>query len=207
MPTSAHRPALLILVLLLAAAPSWAGPITLGLTPGSQNIGVGGFAEVEVLISGLGSGAAPSLSAFDLDILFDFSVINLTGVFFGDSGIGDQLNLLGAGSITSYDDSTPGQVNLFEVSLNTAAELDSLQASDFSLLRLQFQGVNIGLASLVLSINYLGDSIGDPLTVSVEPETATIDVTQGEPIPEPSTFGFLLLGLAAFGVGRRFLTK
>ena len=197
----------MILASLLAAGTSWAGPITLGLVPGSQNISVGGFADVEIFIAGLGSGAAPSLSAFDIDILFDFSVLNLTGVFFGDSGIGDQLNLLGAGSITSYNNSVPGQVNLWEVSLNTPGELDSLQAGDFTLLTLQFQGVNLGLGNVVLSVNYLGDSIGNPLTVSVDPRTASITVGEGEPIPEPSTFGFLLLGLTVFGIGRRFRAK
>jgi hypothetical protein len=198
---------ILTLALLLVAGTSWGGPITLGLVPGSQSIGIGGFADVEIFITGLDSGAAPSLSAFDIDILFDFSVLNLTGVFFGDSGIGDQLNLLGAGSITANNNIGPGHVNLWEVSLNTPADLDSLQAGDFTLLTLQFQGVGLGVGNVVLSLNYLGDSIGNPLTASLDPRAASITVGEGEPIPEPSTLGFLLIGLTVFGIGRRFLAK
>jgi hypothetical protein len=196
-----RRLALPLLCLFSTAVVGWGGPITLGLIPTSQDATPGGFVDVQLSISGLGASSAPSLSVYDIDLLFNFSVISVTNVTFGDPGLGNQLNLAGAGVFSVSDNSVPGQLNLLEVSFNTPAELDSTQAPSFILATIQFQALNFGVSNIVLSINSLGDSIGDPLTAEVF--GGSINVNGSTAIPEPSTVLLVLMGLGTIAVWKR----
>ena len=90
--------------------------ILLSLVPDSQNVPVGSAVAVDLMISGLGDHAAPSLGAFDVNVNFDpglFSV-NPGSITFG-GGLGDP-NSAGETSI-QVDTGTAGLANLVEVSL------------------------------------------------------------------------------------------
>ncbi len=54
--------------LCMAGWPSEALAITISLTPSSQTIGVSGIAYLNLVISGLGSMASPSLGGFFIDL-------------------------------------------------------------------------------------------------------------------------------------------
>jgi hypothetical protein len=118
--------ALLLLPTGLAAA------ITLRVDPSPQDVVVGSTLSVELVISELGSGAAPSLSTFDLGIAFDDSILSFLGFTFGDPIVGDQLDLSGLGSVTDVGPSA-GIVNLFELSLDSPADLNALQTGSKAL--------------------------------------------------------------------------
>ena len=173
-----------VIAVLFCAAGSQA--ITIGFSPVSQDVALGDQAFVDLAISGLGDGAAPSLGVFDLDVSFDPLVLNLSSVSFGD-----QLDILGLGSwkeaITGV-----GMVNLFELSFDSPDDLDSLQADSFVLASLTFDTLALGESPLTLSIKALGDSWGDPLIADVQSGSVSV-------VPEPSTI--LLVGSGLVGLG------
>ena len=172
------------------------GNISLSFEPNSQVIGLGGLAEVGIRISGLGSSSAPSLGAFDLDVSFDSSILSFNSLTFGDPVLGDQLDLFGLGTFSGFDGSVPGLVDLFEVSFDSAADLDSLQADSFILAILTFTGIGLGISDLLLSLdppNALGDSVGSPLSATLE--NGRISVV---PVPAPILLGALGLGLVGW---------
>src|SRR6185436_11146287 len=59
--------------------------ISLTLQPSPQTIDAGGHASLELVITGLGNLASPSLGAFDVDLTFDASVLAANSVVFGDN--------------------------------------------------------------------------------------------------------------------------
>lgn len=184
--------------LLLAALPLHA--ITVSLNPATQTVTAGSSVDVALVISGLGSGAAPSLGTFDLDLSFNSSILSFTGAVFGDPGLGDQLDVLGLGSIFA---ATPGagSVNLFELSFDAAADLDALQADSFTLATLSFSALSAGTSPLGITLNALGDANGDPLTADLADGSINVNANNNAgSVPEPATW--LLLGLGALTMNR-----
>jgi hypothetical protein len=167
--------------LLLPAALASAG--TLFIDPSDQAVSVGGTANASLVIAGLGGGTSPSLSAFDVDITFDDSVLSFLGFTFGDPIIGDQLDLFGLGSVTGVTVGT-GTVNLFQLSFDAASDLDALQAGSFILGTLAFQGLSGGSSAVGVQVTALADANGDPLTADV---LAGRIVVGAAPVPEPAT--------------------
>jgi hypothetical protein len=177
------------------------------VTPSSQSVNLGSQAVVSLDISGLGSGAAPSVGAYDIDLSFDSSILALTSVVFGDPVLGDQLDLFSLGSILG---ATPGAgtVNVFEISLDFVDDLNQLQADAFTLATFTFDTLSAGSSTLSLSLNALGDADGLPLEAT--PTGGSVDVVGSEPPPvtvsEPSvwtTYTLLMAGLAGLSIFQR----
>ena len=166
-------------------------------SPSSGSLGVGGTKSVDVVISGLGAASAQSVGVFDIDVLFDSSLLSLGGVTFGTG-----LDVLGLGSVQIATDGAPGTVNVFELSLDTPADLDLLQPDSFTLFTLLFEGVVPGTSALSLAVNAVGDAEGVGIDVGVSGGELT--VTDVSVVPLPAAAWLLLSGLAGLGVlGRR----
>ena len=172
---------MLATVLGFQAGPALATAIipTLEILPASQDVPVGDSVEVAITISYLGDFVAPSLGVFDLDLAFDSAVLAFSAVTFGDPVLGDQLDLFGFGSITAFDDTVPGVVNVFELSLDLPSDLDTLQPGSFTLATLSFDTLALGVSALDISIIALGDSLGDSLDANVVGGAVNV-------VPEPS---------------------
>jgi hypothetical protein len=171
--------------------------LSLTFEPPSQTVALGSSVNVGLKITGLGDFTAPSLSAFDLDIAYDPAILGFTSVTFGDPVLGDQLNLTGLGAITGFASSV-GSANVSELSLDSPAHLDLLQAGDFILAKLSFDAIGVGTSSLGISRGSLYDSGGDPLNANYG--TGSVTVT---PLPGAVLLGSLGLGSAGWLLRRK----
>ena len=185
------RIAFALLTIGLLSASSAAQAITLHFEPSSNDVEVGSSVDVSVVISDLGDLAAPSLGTFDLHVLFDPAVIGVSALTFGDPVLGDQLDLSASGSISDYDVTEPGTLNVFEVSLDLPSDLDDLQAGSFTLFTLTFDALAEGTSALGISSStlILGDALGDPLLADLSDGSLTVT-----PVPEPAAILLVLLG-------------
>jgi hypothetical protein len=166
-------------------------------SPSSGTFGVGGSTSVDVVISGLGDLVAPSVGTYDFNVAFNSSVLGLTGVTFGTG-----LDLSGLGGVRSTDASVAGTVNVFELSLDSEADLNDLQSGSFTLFTLFFEGLAPGTSALSLAVNALGDALGETLEADVSGGELT--VTADTVVPLPAAVWLLLSGLGGLGIlGRR----
>lgn len=170
---------------LWAALP--ASAITIEFSPSSQTVNVGSSTSVDLVISGLGDGAAPSLGTFDLDVGFDSSVLSFSGATFGD-----QLDLFGLGSFQDVIAGV-GTVNLFELSFDFVDDLDAFQQQSFVLATLSFDALAGGSSALSISVNALGDSNGDSL--EAELVAGNINVQRVSAVPEPASLPLIGIGI------------
>ena len=182
------------IVPLIFQAPATA--ITLEFTPNSQTTTLNSQISVDLAISGLGAGTEPSLGAFDISLGFDSSVIAFDNAVFGD-----QLDLLGIGSINGTDITIfPPEINLFEISLNSVEALNDLQADSFTLATVTFDAVGIGTSSLTFNDVTLADAFGLPLDADLQPGLITVERgTTMAFVPESST-SFPLLVSGKIGI-------
>ncbi len=187
----------LAIFMLFSTTTSYA--ITIGFDPVSQDVMLGDPADVNLVISGLGDFMPDSLSTFDLDIIYDPTILSFNSATYGDPVLGDQLDLFGFGSWTS---TTPGlgSVNLFELSFDLPSDLDTLQVGSFTLASLTFDTLALGTSSLDINIYALGDSWGAPLIASIESGSVKV-------VPEPATLLLLGSGLAGIGFFRRKMKR
>ncbi|BBA36434.1 uncharacterized protein sS8_4504 [Methylocaldum marinum] len=185
----------LIGALLLSASGLAESAITLELTPLSRtasSVGVG------ITVFGLGAGEAPSLGSYDLDLHFDSSHLEYVGTRFGDPTLGNELDVHDFGlNVQAADLSSTGVLNLFELSFDSPADLNALQADSFTLAVVTFTFLQAGSSPLNLAVNALADADGDGLTAGVSSATVA-------PVPLPSAFWLMATGLTAlFGRDRR----
>jgi hypothetical protein len=168
--------------------------IALRIVPQNQAVSLGQQASVLLFISGLGPAnntlGPPSLGTFDIDVQFDPTVLQYSSFTFGN-----QLDLAGLGRIEIVPPNL-GIVNVFELSLDSSADLDTFQLSAFALGTLTFDTIALGTSPVNLSVNALSDANGDSLAANI---------TNGRiAVPEPISVVLLATALMAILVLFRF---
>jgi hypothetical protein len=145
--------------------------------------------EIGLSISGL---ADDALGTYDFNIQFDPTHLAFASVVFGDPLLGNELDVfdLGGNSLAA-DLLAPGVLNLFESSLDDAADLQTLQADNFTLAIIHFNVLSSGSSELDLLINSLADAGGDGLSAN----TAPLTVNMGAAVPLPGMFWPMVGGL------------
>lgn len=176
--------------------------ININLAADKSNLNIGDTLELQVRVSGLDDNAAPSLGVYDLNLGFDATLFSLNAVHWGDSVLGNQLDLAGFGSL--QESTVNGSwLNLFELSFDSVADLDLLQAGDFTLFSVLLTAQAIGEGNFSLWINSIGDASGNELSID-EPNGLAV-IVGGVEVPEPSGFLLLLGALAIFALRVRNL--
>lgn len=182
-------PIIVGVVCIISASRVIGGALHLELVPETTLSTIGDVIEVDVRITGLGEGGAPSVGAYDMDVDFDVASLSFSGVDFG-TFLGDPLALPFPEVLTDF--TVAGDVVDFAaVSLLSPSELDALQPSTFSLATLSFTGI----ADSVVTFEFVGeirvdDAFGNKLV-----------------IPEPATLTLLGLGIVGIAYRRRKLIK
>jgi hypothetical protein len=169
---------------------------TIALSPATLAPASGSTFSLDVVVSGLGAGVAPSLGAFDLNVAYDPAKLTFSGASFGP--------LLGTPPSEAITDVLPGagSVNLAEVSLLSPAALDGLQPASFTVATLQFVALNETPSVVSVSSGLLSDSFANPIGIE-SLGSATISPTSA--VPEPGAF--LLYGAGLMVVARSSLLR
>lgn len=170
---------LALLSFLGAVASSASAAITLSFDPATPSFKSGATVDVALVISGLTAGAAPGVGAFDLNVAYDSALLTATGVTFGTK-LGDPAT----DTLTDSVLSTPGNVNVAQVSLLPTADLIALQPASFTLATISFTALadGKGAFSLVGDLR-VDDPLGNKLPV----------------VPEPGSIALSAAGLIALG--------
>jgi hypothetical protein len=166
--------------------------VTISLVPAAADVVPGQIIALDLVISGLGLGTAPSVGDFDIDLGFDPAALQFTnyvlGEALGNPGTFEALDV-------SFGEFGAGGVNVAEVSLLDAAVLDATQPDTFVLATLAFlvTGLGAGDATTVsVDLVYaLGDALGDPIAVDASGDA----VLTGVAVALPSALWLLASGL------------
>jgi hypothetical protein len=181
------------------AALSWAAgasAASLSLVPSVTGPQVGSLFAVDLVVSGLGVGVAPSLGAFDVTITFDPAVLSFDSASFGA--------LLGPVTIGSNADviAGAGSVNVAEFAQGSvsAADLNALQnVASFSIASLSFTPLDVATTAIAISSASLGNAAGFPLAVSLPLASIEVTTTPGSAVPEPGAFLLYAMGMLVVG--------
>lgn len=166
--------------------------LTIDLAPASQTAVAGHSFELALRVSGLGEKVAPSLSVFDLDVLFDPLAVSFESATFGDPALGDML----APTVTSEAVlPSVGILNLLSLSDADPSALNDGQPGGFTLATLRFRAQSPGTTAFDLSINALGDADGAGLTPDAV-NGASVQIVTSQAVPDG---GPGLMAAVAFG--------
>lgn len=176
------------LLIFALAVPAQAS-VVISLNTDTPQIQVGDNVSFAVNISGLDGAVA--LSSYDLSVNFDPAFLQFDHAIFGDSILGDQLDIAQSGlnfpSVLAGD----GLVSLIEFSLDDSSVLASEQVSDFMLVSLFFTAIAPGVSLLNLNIGSLADAEANALTASITDSLLTISA-----VPIPGAFWLFISPLA-----------
>lgn len=176
---------------------------TLEVVPSDTLMQAGQVLTVDVVVSGLGNGVSPSMGSYDLTLNFDPAVLGYTGttvdIFLGDYAAAVPEAIISVNPVA-------GDVNVFDVSLLPAAQLEASQSDSFRLFSITFDTLAEGVTGLDLSVNALGDQVGDPEPVDnlIVPVVRVTSSGSATAVPTMSSWGLLLLVglLSALGLRR-----
>jgi uncharacterized protein (TIGR03437 family) len=157
----------LLFIIVVFAVRDCRAAVTVAISPSTRVATVGAQLSFDVVVSGLGNGTA--LGTYDVGVVFAPALLSYSSTTFGN-----QLNLSGLGDLQSVTLGT-GTVELFELSLDSAATLAAGQASSFRLATVTLTALAAGNNSpITLSVNAIGDAAGKAIPVSVQNGSVSI---------------------------------
>jgi hypothetical protein len=166
--------------------------LSIGFQPFAKTINGGDAFSVDVVVSGLSS-ASEIVSAFDLDVTYDASILSATGVTFN--------TLLGDPVLFETDNGavlTSGRIDFWGLSFLSDGDLLLLQPDSFSLATLSFQAIGTGMTALLFDPNTPpGIDVKGLLASRLDLDASTASVTV-TPVPTPPAIWLFLSGLVAF---------
>lgn len=139
--------AILLFLAVLQVIPGSAEAVQIGLVPTASTVELGETFGVNVVVSELG---AEIVSAYDLDLMYDESILTFVSLSFGtllDPSLSDSLL-------------SSGVVDFAQVSLASDATLLAAQPGSFTLAMITFDATGLGSSSLSLLLDDVNDVKG-----------------------------------------------
>lgn len=172
----------------------------IGLQPDSNAAENGDSISLDLVISDLGNFGPDSLGAFDISVGFDASVMSFTGYSLG--GLLGDLSLFEALDLSTGE--SAGAVNVAEVSLLSALDLNALQPGEFTLATLTFGVSNLAVGATTQFSLVPGATLADGAGTGLQfVEGAPAEITGASPVPVPATPLLLLSALLGWRLLRR----
>jgi hypothetical protein len=186
-----------VIALLSYAAVNGRAGVIVALDPAPLSVALGSQAIFTVDISGLGGGVSPALGTYDLSVSFDPTLLAYNNVVFGN-----QLDPDGFGSNIRTVTPGTGTLEIFELSLDPAADLVAAEPAAFTLATFTFDTLSSGNDSpLTLTSIAVGDEQGNDLAPSLA--NSSVTVMADTSAPEPNGVALLFSGLAVvWGLAR-----
>ena len=167
-----------------------ADALTVSVVPQASTVNVGDTVSVDV-VADLQGDSSLSLGSYDLELSFGSTVLSLADVVFGTG-----LSVTGLPSFPrEFFDLGGETVAAFEVSTETAADLNNLQPNAFTLFTVTFNALQAGTSALSLSVNSLGNAAGTA-TLDAQVLNSSLTVTGAPAVPLPAGAWLLMSGLA-----------
>ncbi|WP_331343902.1 cohesin domain-containing protein [Cellvibrio sp. UBA7661] len=179
-----------------------ANAISIDLIADKTTASIGDNIELQVRISGLEGASA--LGSYDVNVHYDSDLFSISNITWGDAIQGNQLDLFGFGSLQD-NSSNLGWLTMLEVSFDEIADLESLQAGEFTLFSILLSAIALGSGDFSLTTNAIGDAYGQDLFIDTINST-TVNVN-AVAVPEPSGVLLLLVGLIAAALLRSRLSR
>ncbi|WP_049631024.1 cohesin domain-containing protein [Cellvibrio sp. pealriver] len=178
-----------------------ANAISIDLIADKTTANIGDNIELQVRISGLEGASA--LGSYDVNVHYDSDLFSISNITWGDAVQGNQLDLLGFGSLQD-NSSSLDWLTMLEVSFDEIADLELLQAGEFTLFSILLSAIALGSGDFSLTANTIGDAYGQDLFIDTINST-TVNVN-AVAVPEPSGVLLLLVGLIAAALLRSRLS-
>ena len=181
-----------VLSLLCMVNTKFASAIVINIVPDSLAVQAGEAFTMDVVVSGL-SAANEIVSAYDLNIAYDTSILNATGVSFG--------SFLDDLTYPSIQDSiliNPGTINFAELSFLSDSELVLQQSDSFTLATLSFDAIMAGVSPVTFVADqvYGIDVKGTYAKIlTMDAVNAMVTVNPAISVPEPNTLALMLIAL------------
>jgi len=182
---------LLSIIFLLLVTNVANASISLGF---GESIQTGSTVNIDVTISGLGIEVAPSLYDYSIDISFDSSHLSFSEASFGDSVLGNQLDLFDLGNDSGALVKDVDLLNIYEFSFDEVTDLNDYQADSFTLATLSFNILQYGNSQLSFIGYDLGDTNLDEFGIG-NLLTATLGTGTVSTVPVPAAFWLMASGL------------
>ncbi len=179
-----------LLAAAIQALPESAPAVQIAIVPQTLDVVRGNLFDVEVVVSELGDEV---VSAYDLDLSYDASVLSATAVSFGsllDPALEDASLLAGV-------------VDFAQTSLASDADLLSAQPDAFTLATISFEAIAGGVSALDLPLDEMNGLEGlDAQTLDATALGAEVRV-----VPEPRSAFLVSAGTLLLGWARRGRTR
>ena len=160
--------------------------VSVSLTPNPLTVTMGDSVDVDFTVADLGG---QIVSAYDLDLLFDPTVLGVSNVTF-NSVLGNP----GVDTVNGWSVLSGNILDIFEVSLLSDTDLAALQnGSSVTPVKISFQAVADGTTELSLRWDAFNDIKGRDNQV-IYPAS----------VPEPASLLLFSVGLIGFGASRRW---
>lgn len=184
------------LILLAFGGIGVANATPIEFNPANSTVEEGGTVAVDIVVT---PDVGVFIGSYDIDVLFDGSLLSVADVIFGDS-LGGPFD-----SIQGGLSSGPGAYFISEISF--LFDLSIVQAGDgspFTLATILFNADAVGESLLNFGLTLLGNDFGFPVANPPNPGSGSIVITEAVAVPEPGSLILFIFGLALLIAWRRF---